>query len=167
MELLSQLASVLARISPLLSAAGMFIWFHSCRYHCRILGCAGPTIPWRPGRGDAAGAEACPPKENLPDAAQGAAHLRDVFYRMGFNDQEIVALSGAHTLGRSDNKHTDGCSPCSCPVMHLNMTEFLISTVSSFRIMNCELWLPHMISPKISRLDVWHVIHDWMCVKTG
>jgi len=26
--------------------------------------------------------------------------LRDVFYRMGFNDKEIVALSGAHALGR-------------------------------------------------------------------
>ena len=24
-----------------------------------------------------------------------------MFYRMGFNDQEIVALSGAHTLGRA------------------------------------------------------------------
>lgn len=29
-----------------------------------------------------------------------AQHLRDIFYRMGFNDQEIVALSGAHALGR-------------------------------------------------------------------
>jgi catalase (peroxidase I) len=29
-----------------------------------------------------------------------AAHLREVFGRMGFNDQEIVALSGAHALGR-------------------------------------------------------------------
>ena len=36
----------------------------------------------------------------LPDAAQGAEHLRDVFHRMGFNDKEIVCLSGAHTLGR-------------------------------------------------------------------
>ncbi len=36
----------------------------------------------------------------LPDASQGADHLRKVFYRMGFNDKEIVALSGAHTLGR-------------------------------------------------------------------
>ena len=28
-------------------------------------------------------------------------HLRKVFYRMGLNDEEIVALSGAHTLGRA------------------------------------------------------------------
>eukprot|EP01018_Ginkgo_biloba_P019251 Gb_14035 [translate_table: standard] len=30
-----------------------------------------------------------------------AGHLRDIFYRMGLTDKEIVALSGAHTLGRS------------------------------------------------------------------
>ena len=36
--------------------------------------------------------------------ANTASHLRDIFYRMGFNDQEIVALSGAHALGRC---HTD------------------------------------------------------------
>lgn len=40
----------------------------------------------------------------LPDASQGAEHLREVFYRMGFNDREIVALSGAHTLGRCHGK---------------------------------------------------------------
>ena len=28
-------------------------------------------------------------------------HLRNVFYRMGFGDEGIVALSGAHTLGRA------------------------------------------------------------------
>lgn len=59
----------------------------------------GPQIPFAFGRTD--GAEGCyvPPNGRLPDASQGAQHLRDVFYRMGFNDQEIVALSGAHTLG--------------------------------------------------------------------
>lgn len=30
----------------------------------------------------------------LPDGARDKKHIRDVFYRMGFNDQEIVALSG-------------------------------------------------------------------------
>ena len=44
------------------------------------------------------------PSNRLPDASQGANHLRDIFYRMGFNDQEIVALAGAHALGRC---HTD------------------------------------------------------------
>lgn len=60
----------------------------------------GPQIPVAFGRTDAPDGSYCPPNGRLPDAAQGAQHLRDVFYRMGFNDQEIVALSGAHTLGR-------------------------------------------------------------------
>ncbi|RKO95695.1 heme peroxidase, partial [Caulochytrium protostelioides] len=60
----------------------------------------GPTIPWRPGRIDQSGPSDCPPNGRLPDGAKGAPHLRDIFYRMGFNDQEIVALTGAHALGR-------------------------------------------------------------------
>ncbi|KAK9809796.1 hypothetical protein WJX73_007395 [Symbiochloris irregularis] len=60
----------------------------------------GPTIPWRPGRSDKLENEGCPPDGRLPDGDKGAPHLRDIFYRMGFNDQEIVALSGAHALGR-------------------------------------------------------------------
>jgi len=60
----------------------------------------GPRIEPVFGRTDAPAGNYCPPNGRLPDAAQGAAHLRDVFGRMGFNDQEIVALSGAHTLGR-------------------------------------------------------------------
>lgn len=59
----------------------------------------GPTIPWRPGRQDK-DLSACTPDGRLPDATQGSKHLRDIFGRMGFNDQEIVALSGAHALGR-------------------------------------------------------------------
>ncbi|KAJ7646948.1 heme peroxidase [Roridomyces roridus] len=60
---------------------------------------AGPKIPWRAGRVDGY-AEQATPDGRLPDATQGAAHLRAIFGRMGFNDQEIVALSGAHALGR-------------------------------------------------------------------
>ncbi len=64
----------------------------------------GPTIKWRPGRNDFKDGKTSPPDGRLPDAAQGAQHVRDIFYRMGFNDQEIVALLGAHSLGRC---HTD------------------------------------------------------------
>lgn len=60
----------------------------------------GPEVPHRLGRVDDPDNRRCPAPGRLPDASQGAAHLREVFGRMGFNDQEIVALSGAHTLGR-------------------------------------------------------------------
>jgi hypothetical protein len=68
--------------------------------HVAIEFLGGPSVPFRHGRSDARGAAACPANGRLPDAAQGAQHLRDVFHRMGFSDQEIVCLSGAHTLGR-------------------------------------------------------------------
>ena len=65
----------------------------------------GPKIPWRSGRTDAVDSQACPPDGRLPAAdkgcpAQTVQHIRDIFYRQGFNDQEIVALIGAHSLGR-------------------------------------------------------------------
>merc|ERR1719158_318100 len=73
------------------------------------------------GRVDAQDASACPAPTSrgtadnagLPDAYPGdggkfgcgatdaAQHLRNIFYRMGFNDEGIVALSGAHTIGRA------------------------------------------------------------------
>jgi len=71
----------------------------------------GPKISMRYGRIDAASPEDCTPDGRLPsaeppfpaaDSAQG--HLRNVFYRMGLDDKDIVALSGAHTLGRA---HSD------------------------------------------------------------
>ncbi|CAL9205594.1 unnamed protein product [Musa hybrid cultivar] len=63
----------------------------------------GPQIPMRYGRVDVSGPEQCPDEGRLPDAGPSspADHLRDVFYRMGLDDKEIVALSGAHTLGRA------------------------------------------------------------------
>ncbi|RKO86804.1 heme peroxidase [Blyttiomyces helicus] len=64
----------------------------------------GPAIPWKSGSEKTVSAKDIPPNGRLPDAAQGQDHVRDVFYRMGFNDREIVALIGAHALGRC---HTD------------------------------------------------------------
>ncbi|KAJ8612286.1 hypothetical protein MRB53_037496 [Persea americana] len=70
----------------------------------------GPEITWRPGRTDYVDDSKLPPRGRLPDATQGADHVRFVFGRMGFNDQEIVALSGAHNLGRchSDRSGFEG-----------------------------------------------------------
>lgn len=69
----------------------------------------GPHIPLRYGRLDADSPEDCTPDGRLPSAGHPfgdgsktpADHLRRVFYRMGLDDKDIVALSGAHTLGRA------------------------------------------------------------------
>ncbi|KAF9309396.1 heme peroxidase [Podila horticola] len=60
----------------------------------------GPIVNWRAGRVDGEESNS-PPDGRLPDAARpDGQHSRDIFYKMGFNDQEIVALLGAHALGR-------------------------------------------------------------------
>lgn len=70
---------------------------------CAIQEMQGPAIPWRPGRTDR-DVSMCTPDGRLPDGAKDETHLRAIFSRMGFDDREIVALSGAHALGRC---HTD------------------------------------------------------------
>uniref|UniRef100_H3G4X6 Cytochrome c peroxidase, mitochondrial n=2 Tax=Phytophthora ramorum TaxID=164328 RepID=H3G4X6_PHYRM len=67
----------------------------------------GPEIPFRLGRPDAkSGKEPTQtPDDRLPNADMGTKdkttqHVRDVFYRMGFDDRDIVALVGAHAIGR-------------------------------------------------------------------
>lgn len=67
---------------------------------CAIQESGGPSIPWRAGRTDGFEHHDTLTDGRLPDASQAEDHLRFIFYRMGFNDQEIVALSGAHALGR-------------------------------------------------------------------
>lgn len=72
----------------------------------------GPVIKMRYGRIDA---DKPATEGNLPDALPPFAggrdkspedHLTAIFHRMGFNDREIVALSGAHTLGRNFNERS-------------------------------------------------------------
>ena len=80
----------------------------------------GPKIDMKYGRVDVTSGDQCSPEGNLPDAEAGdngkfggpggtastedstpEGHLRKIFYRMGLNDEEIVALSGSHTFGKS------------------------------------------------------------------
>ena len=69
----------------------------------------GPKVAWHAGRVDAPDPSAVTPNGRLPDADKGspfatAKGLRSVFNRMGFDDREIVALSGAHGLGRCESR---------------------------------------------------------------
>lgn len=67
----------------------------------------GPTVDFVPGRKDS---KISPKEGRLPNATKGAPHLRDIFYRMGLSDKDIVALSGGHTLGKAhaDRSGFDG-----------------------------------------------------------
>eukprot|EP01038_Epipyxis_sp_PR26KG_P004687 gene4687-6583_t len=68
----------------------------------------GPVITWRSGRKDFDVSTEVP-NGRLPIADMGCpaacnSHTRDIFGRLGFTDREIVALLGAHAVGRC---HTD------------------------------------------------------------
>lgn len=82
-----------------------------------IEGMGGPRIPWRPGRTDAPSAPAqFLPDGRLPGANAGCpgatnSHVRDIFGRMGFNDREIVALLGAHAVGRCHTENSGFWGP--------------------------------------------------------
>lgn len=65
----------------------------------------GPKINFYPGRSDSNDNKLCTPDGRLPDASKGRDHIRAIFYRMGLNDEEMVALiGGGHAIGRC---HTD------------------------------------------------------------
>ncbi|CAJ1955315.1 unnamed protein product [Cylindrotheca closterium] len=69
----------------------------------------GPKIPFSLGRVDELDGGRSDINDRLPNAHMGSfknvtEHIRFVFSRMGFTDQEMVALLGAHAMGRC---HTD------------------------------------------------------------
>ena len=94
-------------------------------------------MPWTAGRSDAADGSTSPPDGRLPDADKGSlggtvAHLRAIFYRMGFDDRDIVALSGAHALGRCHEEASGYWGPWT----------FAETTFSNeyFRLLLAETW---------------------------
>lgn len=101
---------------------------------CSIQEMMGPKIPYRAGRADR-DLNSCTPDGRLPDAAQGADHVRNIFYRMGFNDQEIVALAGAHALGRchTTNSGFDGPWTFSPTVMTNDYYKLLLDSKWQWR----------------------------------
>ncbi|KAL3655826.1 putative L-ascorbate peroxidase 6 [Castilleja foliolosa] len=58
--------------------------------------CGGPKIPVRLGRVDATVPD---PDGKLPEETLKASAMKQIFQKKGFSTQELVALSGAHTLG--------------------------------------------------------------------
>lgn len=101
---------------------------------CSIQEMLGPKIPYRVGRADR-DFNSCTPDGRLPDASQGADHVRNIFYRMGFNDQEIVALAGAHALGRchTNNSGFDGPWTFSPTVMTNDYYKLLLGSKWQWR----------------------------------
>jgi len=101
---------------------------------------AGPKVTFRWGRTDAS--EPTDPKDDsrfspdgrLPDGDKHAQHLRDIFFRMGFDDRGIVALSGAHAVGRCHTDRSGFWGPWT----------YAESTFSNeyFRLMFEEKWTP-------------------------
>lgn len=87
----------------------------------------------------------CTPDGRLPDGAKEQSHLRAIFGRMGFDDREIVALSGAHALGRchTDRSGFDGPWSFSPTVMSNDYFRLLLGEKWVFR----KVCVPPVLSP--------------------
>eukprot|EP01084_Bolivina_argentea_P006422 12184_1 len=102
-----RLAAIKAKYDDVISYADLWIFAS----YVAIEAMGGPYIKFRGGRSDDKAKSLCPANGRLPSAEGDAAHIRSVFNRMGFNDEEIVALiGGGHVLGRchKDRSGYDG-----------------------------------------------------------
>jgi len=93
----------------------------------------GPKLKFSYGRVDEMDPSAVTPDGRLPDADKGDGPgpktrdgLRDVFYRMGFDDREIVALSGAHALGRCHANASGYVGPWTSTPTSFNNSYFVL-----------------------------------------
>ncbi|CAE7743118.1 APX3, partial [Symbiodinium microadriaticum] len=75
------------------------LWALAANVAIKVMG--GPDIVTHFGRVDAQSPSdgATSAAGRLPDGDKDAQHLRDIFRPKGFTDKDIVALSGAHTVG--------------------------------------------------------------------
>jgi len=90
----------------------------------------GPKVPYNFGRADDEHSHRCPAHGRLPDASQGAAHLRQLFaQRMCFTDQEIVALLGGHTFRRCHKVRSGFDGPWTTHPLRFD-NEYFINLVS-------------------------------------
>mmetsp|Transcript_53071 Transcript_53071/g.99441 ORF Transcript_53071/g.99441 Transcript_53071/m.99441 type:complete len:318 (-) Transcript_53071:84-1037(-) len=112
-----------AKKYPLISWADLIQLASATAIECA----GGPAIPMKYGRVAVTSGSECVKGDSregfggnagLPDAkppfgcgaTTAAQHLRNVFTKkMGFTDQEIVALSGAHTIGRAFKERSGTC----------------------------------------------------------
>lgn len=94
----------------------------------------GPKIKWRPGRVDTTDHSLVPKNGFLPDASkEDAGYVRGVFGRMGFSDQETVALIGAHCLGRCHTDRSGFDGPWS-PSFNMFTNDFYVQLLEGWHI---------------------------------
>ena len=101
----------------------------------------GPSIPWRAGRTDS------PKPTTVPDGRLPAAdnghpkdnvqHYRDIYGRMGFNDREIVALLGAHAIGRCHTNASGYWGPWTRAGVSVSGFDLEISALLTFLFFLC------------------------------
>lgn len=93
----------------------------------------GPKIKWRPGRVDASEKQQIPKNGLLPDASRDAPYVRGVFSRMGFSDQETVALIGAHCLGRCHTWRSGFDGPWT-PAFNMFTNDFYVQLLEGWHV---------------------------------
>lgn len=129
------LAEAVARLEPVKAKHPTVSWADLIAFvgAVAIEDMGGPKLQFYYGRVDEMDPSAVTPDGRLPDADKGdgpgpktTQGLRDVFYRMGFDDREIVALSGAHALGRCHANASGYVGPWTSTPLAFNNSYFVL-----------------------------------------